>query len=111
MLLTQAALVQLAKLAGVSEAGLDHFYKVLRVTAQWELIDETPEGKQFSPNASTRELVRGKEASLGHFVDHQVCSSCSKCLSLNSLYQDCRGVSRPGICKCVGTGTAWLRLC
>ncbi|CAL5227239.1 g10163 [Coccomyxa viridis] len=63
---------QLAKLAGVSEAGLDHFYKVLRVTAQWELIDETPEGKCFSPNASTRELVRGKEASLGHFVDHQI---------------------------------------
>ena len=69
----RAAIVQLAKLAGVSEAGLDHFYKVLRVTAQWELIDETPEGKLFSPNASTRELVRGKEASLGHFVDHQVC--------------------------------------
>ena len=64
--------VQLAKLAGVSEAGVDHFYKVLRVTAQWELIDETTEGKLFSPNASTRELVRGKEASLGHFVDHQV---------------------------------------
>ena len=65
--------MQLSKLAGVSEAGLDHFYKVLRVTAQWELIDESPEGKMFSPNASTRELVRGKEASLGHFVDHQVC--------------------------------------
>ena len=59
----------------MSEAGLDHFYKVLRVTAQWELLDETPEGKNFSANASTRELVRGKEASLGHFVDHQVCLS------------------------------------
>lgn len=70
--------MQLAKLAGVSEAGLDHFYKVLRVTAQWELIDETSEGKLFSPNASTRELVRGKEASLGHFVDHQVRPEPSK---------------------------------
>lgn len=70
--LMNASRVQLAKLAGVSEAGHDHFYKVLRATAQWELIDETPEGKLFSPNASTKELVRGKEASLGHFVDHQV---------------------------------------
>ena len=71
-MLTETTVVQLAKLAGVNKAGLDHFYKVLRVTAQWELIDETPEGKLFSPNASTRELVRGEEASLGHFVDHQV---------------------------------------
>ena len=96
-MLTQAASVQLAKLAGVSEAGLDHFYKVLRVTAQWELIDETPEGKCFSPNASTRELVRGKEASLGHFVDHQVRSTYSKCLSLNVLYPERLGVSLFGM--------------
>lgn len=41
---------------------------------QWELLDETPEGRLFSANAATRELVRGKEASLGHFVDHQVFS-------------------------------------
>ena len=64
--------MQLAKLAGVTAAGHDHFYKVLRVTAQWELLDETPEGRLFSANAATRELVRGKDASLGHFVDHQV---------------------------------------
>lgn len=30
-------LPQLAKAAGVNQAGLDHFYKVLRVTAQYEL--------------------------------------------------------------------------
>ena len=30
-------LSQLAKAAGVNQAGLDHFYKVLRVTAQYEL--------------------------------------------------------------------------
>ena len=69
--------VQLAKLAGVTTAGHDHFYKVLRAMAQWELLDETPEGRQFSANAATRELVRGKEASLGHFVDHQVVLSGS----------------------------------
>lgn len=64
--------VQLAKAAGVTPAGHDHFYKVLRAMAQWELLDETPQGRMFSANAATRELVRGKEASLGHFVDHQV---------------------------------------
>jgi hypothetical protein len=64
--------VQLAKHAGVSNAGLDHFYKVLRAMAQWSLLDETTHGQLFSANAATRQLVRGKDASLGHFVDHQV---------------------------------------
>ncbi len=63
---------QLAKLAGVTPAGHDHFYKVLRAMAQWELLDEARQGRLFSANAATRELVRGKEASLGHFVDHQI---------------------------------------
>ncbi|BDA43824.1 probable mitomycin biosynthesis 6-O-methyltransferase [Coccomyxa sp. Obi] len=63
---------QLAKLAGVSEAGLDHFYKVLRVCGQWSLLDEEREGRLFSANSATRQLVRGKDASLGHFVDHQI---------------------------------------
>lgn len=63
---------QLAKLAGVSDAGLDHFYKVLRVCGQWSLLDETREGRLFSANSATRQLVRGKDATLGHFVDHQV---------------------------------------
>lgn len=64
--------MQLAKLAGVSDAGLDHFYKVLRVCGQWSLLDEAREGRLFSANSATRQLVRGKDATLGHFVDHQV---------------------------------------
>ncbi len=66
---------QLAKLAGVSDAGLDHFYKVLRVCGQWSLLDESREGRHFSANSATRQLVRGKDATLGHFVDHQVCTA------------------------------------
>lgn len=34
-------------------------------------LDEQPE-KRFSANDATRELVRGKDATLGHFVDHQI---------------------------------------
>ncbi|KAK9836012.1 hypothetical protein WJX81_006289 [Elliptochloris bilobata] len=67
----QMTFTELAKAAGVTQAGLDHFYKVLRVTAQYELLDELPE-QTFAPNDATRELVRGKDATLGHFVDHQI---------------------------------------
>lgn len=62
---------QLADAAHVKPAGHDHFYKVLRMLAQWELLDEHP-GKKFTPNLATKQLVRGKEATLGHFVDHQI---------------------------------------
>ena len=34
-------------------------------------LDELPE-RVFAPNDATRELVRGKDATLGHFVDHQI---------------------------------------
>jgi hypothetical protein len=34
-------------------------------------LDEQPE-KRFAANDATRELVRGKDATLGHFVDHQI---------------------------------------
>ena len=34
-------------------------------------LDELPE-RTFAPNDATRELVRGKDATLGHFVDHQI---------------------------------------
>ena len=63
--------LQLADAAKVKPAGHDHFYKVLRMLAQWELLDEHP-GKLFAPNLATKQLVRGKEATLGHFVDHQI---------------------------------------
>ena len=63
--------LQLADAAKVASAGHDHFYKVLRMLAQWELLDEQP-GKKFLPNLATKQLVRGKEATLGHFVDHQI---------------------------------------
>lgn len=63
---------KLAKEAGVTDAGHDHFYKVLRAMAQWELLDEA-DGRVFAPNAATRQLVRSQEgATLGHFVDHQI---------------------------------------
>lgn len=39
--------------------------------AQWDILDEK-KGRHFSANAATRQLVRGKEATLGSFVDHQV---------------------------------------
>jgi hypothetical protein len=62
---------ELADAAKVKEAGYDHFYKTLRVLAQWDLVDEHPD-RHFSANTATKELVRGKDASLGHFVDHQI---------------------------------------
>lgn len=64
-------MMQLADAAKVKPAGHDHFYKVLRMLAQWELLDESS-GRKFSANLSTKLLVRGKTASLGHFVDHQI---------------------------------------
>ena len=63
--------MQLAAAAKVQPAGFDHFYKVLRMLAQWELLDEHT-GRKFSANLATKQLVRGKEATLGHFVDHQI---------------------------------------
>ncbi len=41
------------------------------LTHTGDRLDELPE-KRFAPNDATRELVRGKDATLGHFVDHQV---------------------------------------
>lgn len=64
-------LLQLAEKAGVSEAGLDPFYKVLRVMAQYNMVDEQP-GKLFSSNVATGLLVRGKDPSLGHMAAHQI---------------------------------------
>lgn len=64
-------MLQLAEKAGVIEAGLDGFYKVLRVMAQHDMLDEHP-GKKFSSNAATGLLVRGKEPSLGHMAAHQI---------------------------------------
>lgn len=63
--------MQLAERAGVSEAGLDPFYKVLRVMAQYDMLDEHP-GKLFSSNVATELLVRGKNPSLGHMAAHQI---------------------------------------
>ena len=49
--------VQLAKACEVKPGtGEDHFYKVLRAMAQWELLDELPE-RRFAANAATLELV------------------------------------------------------
>lgn len=55
----------------MSEAGLDPFYKVLRVMAQYNMLDEQP-GKLFSSNVATGLLVRGKSPSLGHMAAHQI---------------------------------------
>lgn len=43
----------------------------MRVMGQWDILDEKA-GRHFAANAATRQLVRGKEATLGSFVDHQV---------------------------------------
>ena len=69
--LTCLCLSQLAKKAGVTDAGLDGFYKVLRVMAQYDMLDEHSD-KTFSSNTATRLLVRGKEPSLGHMARHQI---------------------------------------
>ena len=45
--------------------------RVAHLTNTGDRLDELPE-KRFAPNDATRELVRGKDATLGHFVDHQV---------------------------------------
>ena len=70
-LLEYLAWLQLADKAGVSEAGLDPLYKVLRVMAQYDMLDEQP-GKLFSSNVATSLLVRGKKPSLGHMAAHQI---------------------------------------
>lgn len=62
---------KLADEAKVTKAGHDHFYKVMRAMAQWDICDE-PSVRNFAANAATRQLVRGKEATLGSFVDHQI---------------------------------------
>ncbi|KAK9820356.1 hypothetical protein WJX72_009378 [[Myrmecia] bisecta] len=64
-------LEELAPKAGVSKKGQDHLYKVLRVLAQWDLLDELP-GRKFVANRATKQLVRGDEPSLGHMVAHQI---------------------------------------
>lgn len=46
--------VQIAKTCGASSP---HLYKVLRVLAHHEMLDELP-GKRFTPNDATRELVQ-----------------------------------------------------
>jgi len=48
--------LQLASEAQVKPAGYDHFYKVLRMLAQWELLDESDD-RTFSANLATRQLV------------------------------------------------------
>ena len=49
----------------------DSCWQVMRVMGQWDILDEKA-GRHFAANAATRQLVRGKEATLGSFVDHQV---------------------------------------
>ncbi len=95
--------VQLAKLAGVSEAGLDHFYKVLRVCGQWSLLDEAREGRLFSANSATRQLVRGKDATLGHFVDHQVRRPSASCSINNTISIVPRTISFGSTCHFAST--------
>jgi len=46
-------------------------YKVLRVLAQHELLEELP-GKAFAPNAATAELAQGDQPSLGHMAAHLI---------------------------------------
>ena len=45
--------------------------QVLRVMGQWDMLDEF-EDRKFAANDATKQLVRGKAATLGSFVDHQV---------------------------------------
>jgi hypothetical protein len=47
-------LLQIAQACGASSP---HLYKVLRVLAQHEMLDELS-GKRFTPNDATRELVQ-----------------------------------------------------
>lgn len=51
--------------------------QVLRMLAQFDMLEEA-DGRVFAPSTATRLLVRGKEATLGHFVvRHQsICISC-----------------------------------
>ena len=63
--------LQLAEKAGVSEAGLDPFYRVLRVMAQYNMLDEQP-GKLFSSNVATDLLVRGKDLFFFDMASHEI---------------------------------------
>jgi hypothetical protein len=54
--------MQIAQACGASSP---HLYKVLRVLAQNEMLDELP-GKHFTPNDATRELVQVGEDPFGH---------------------------------------------
>ena len=81
---------QLADAAKVKEAGYDHFYKTLRVLAQWDLLDEHPD-RHFSANTATKELVRGKVGSLGPLFT----SSLDTPSSLSNCRQDVKTASQP----------------
>eukprot|EP00879_Flechtneria_rotunda_P029871 GHRR01032334.1.p1 GENE.GHRR01032334.1~~GHRR01032334.1.p1 ORF type:complete len:371 (+),score=126.55 GHRR01032334.1:187-1299(+) len=59
------------QLAEAAKANKHHLYKVLRVLAQYEMLDELP-GKRFKPNIATRELVQGEQPSLGHMASHLI---------------------------------------
>ncbi|WIA10082.1 hypothetical protein OEZ85_010289 [Tetradesmus obliquus] len=63
---------QIAAACGASSpTATSHLYKVLRVLAQHEMLDELP-GRKFTPNAATVQLVQGEAPSLGHMASHLI---------------------------------------
>eukprot|EP00882_Tetradesmus_deserticola_P009252 GHRQ01009762.1.p1 GENE.GHRQ01009762.1~~GHRQ01009762.1.p1 ORF type:complete len:396 (+),score=158.11 GHRQ01009762.1:234-1421(+) len=69
---TGMSIDQLAAACGAtSPTASSHLYKVLRVLAQHEMLDEHP-GKKFTPNAATVQLVQGEDPSLGHMASHLI---------------------------------------
>jgi hypothetical protein len=72
LLLLLLLLLQIASACGASSpTATSHLYKVLRVLAQHDMLDELP-GKKFTPNAATVQLVQGETPSLGHMASHLI---------------------------------------
>jgi hypothetical protein len=64
--------LQIAATCGAtSPTAASHLYKVLRVLAQHDMLDELP-GRKFTPNAATVQLVQGEAPSLGHMASHLI---------------------------------------
>lgn len=84
--------LQIAQACGASSP---HLYKVLRVLAHHEMMDELP-GKRFTPNDATRELVQVGELVVHHHcelfnLDHirHLCPGSSCLLATCTMWQTC----------------------
>jgi hypothetical protein len=106
-------LLQIAAACGASSpTATSHLYKVLRVLAQHEMLEELP-GKKFTPKAATVQLVQGEVPSLGHMASHLINPPKwdawkvlpQVCCNVTSLVAN---VALPGASRCCATDLCLL---